>query len=65
MTSLKKFHLKKKCFPYVFLRFPHFGSKTDFLMKCLDDSAWLCLEKLKKINESTGCPRVPCGLVGL
>ena len=26
----------------------HFGSKTGFLMKFLNDSAWLCLEKLKE-----------------
>ena len=26
----------------------HFWSKTDFLTKCLNDSAWFCLEKLKK-----------------
>ena len=26
-----------------------FGFNIEFLMKCLDDSAWLCLEKLKNI----------------
>ena len=40
---------KKVCFPYAFLRLSHFGSKTDFLMKFLDDSAWLRLVKLKNI----------------
>ena len=55
LSGGKQFHfyhehaLKKVCFLYVFLRFPHFGSKTDFLMKFLNDSAWLCLEKLKNI----------------
>ena len=33
--------------------FAHFGSETDFLMKFLDDSAWFCLEKLKKRVVST------------
>ena len=28
--------------------FACFGFKTDFLMKFLNDSAWFCLEKLKK-----------------
>ena len=28
-------------------------SKTDFLIKCLDDSAWLCMEKLKKHSVET------------
>ena len=45
--------LKKVCFPYVFLRFPHFGSKTDFLIKLLNDSAWFCMEKLKKHSFET------------
>ena len=44
----RKSELKKVCCPYVFVRLPHFGSKIDCLMKFLDDSAWLCLEKLKK-----------------
>ena len=40
--------LKKNCFPYVFLWFPHFGSKIGFLTQFLNDSAWFCLEKLEK-----------------
>ena len=39
-----KMNLKKLCFPHDFLRFPHFESKTDFSMKFLNDSAWLCVE---------------------
>ena len=30
------------------LNFARFGSKNICLMKCLDDSAWFLLEKLKK-----------------
>ena len=29
------------------INFACFGSKIDFLIKFLDDSAWLCMEKLK------------------
>ena len=29
--------------------FAHFGFKIEFLTKCLDDSAWFCVEKLKNI----------------
>ena len=35
-------------FSVCFLGFPYFGFQTDFLMEFLDDSAWFCLEKLKK-----------------
>ena len=48
MTFSLNINLKKACFPYVFLRFPHFGSKTDFLKKLIDDSAWFCVEEAKR-----------------
>ena len=32
-------------------------SKTDFLMKFLNDSAWLCMEKLKKHSFETNKPK--------
>ena len=57
---LRKTILKKGMFPEGFppcsdcwSNFAHFGSKTDFLMKFIDDSAWLCLEKLKKRGFET------------
>ena len=30
------------------VNFARFGSKTEFLIKFLDDSAWFCVEKLTK-----------------
>ena len=33
--------------------FVHFGFKIDFLTKFLDDSAWFCVEKLKKHGFET------------
>ena len=35
------------------LNFVCFGSKTEFLTEFLDDSAWLCMEKLKKHRVET------------
>ena len=32
-----------------FFNFARFGSKTEFLTKFLDDSAWFCLEKLNNM----------------
>ena len=32
----------------VLVNFARFGVKTEFLMKFLDDSAWFCVEELKK-----------------
>ena len=32
----------------VLVDFACFGSKTEFLMKFLDDSAWFCVEESKK-----------------
>ena len=32
----------------IWTNFACFGSKTEFLMKFLDDSAWFCVEELKK-----------------
>ena len=32
----------------VLVNFARFGSKTEFLMKFLNDSAWFCVEELKK-----------------
>ena len=43
----RKNAFRKDVFSLCFLRFPHFGSKTDFLMKFLDDSAAFLPEKLK------------------
>ena len=50
--QLTKRHVFPKVFPPCsdcWSNFAHFGSKTDFLMKFLDDSAWFCLEKLKNM----------------
>ena len=37
----------------VLVQFPCFGSNTDFFQKNLNDSAWLCMEKLKKHDSET------------
>ena len=37
--------------------FACFGSKTEFLTKFLDDSAWFCVEKLKKHGSETKKPK--------
>ena len=31
------------------VNFARFGSKTEFLTKFLDDSAWFCVEEIKNI----------------
>ena len=48
-------------FPSTFRRdiwtnFARFGSKTKLLKNVLDDSAWFCVEKLKKPNKDTKRP---------
>ena len=48
MTFFHK-NLFKNMFSLCFPPNSIIGSKTDFLIKLLDDSAWLCLEKLKNI----------------
>ena len=53
MEFFIKMHLNKCMFSLCFLRFPHFESKIDFLIIVSDDSAWVCLEKLKKDVCST------------
>ena len=41
--------------------FAHFGSQTEFLTKFPDDSAWLCVEKLKKHGFETKKPKNKTG----
>ena len=49
-------------FSDLWFNFVCFGSKTEFLTKFLDDSAWFCVEKLKKHGFGTKnlkiCPNI-------
>ena len=49
--------LKKRIFKKNELLKKHRRSKIDLLMKFLDDSAWFCMEKLKKHSFETKKPK--------